>query len=393
MISRRAQQVRPFLVMEVLDRACALERRGIDVVHLEVGEPDFDAPRCVVEAACRALAQGHTHYTHSLGEPALREAICEHYAATYGASVHPDQVVVTSGTSPAMHLLFAALLDEGDEVVVSDPGYACYANLIRFVQGVPVCVRVFEEDAFQYRPEAIRAVVGERTRAVLINSPSNPTGTLLAPERMAEVAALGPYVISDEVYHGLVYEGREHSILEFTDRAFVLNGFSKAYAMTGLRLGYLIAPPEFVRPIQNVQQNLYISANSAVQRAAIAALREAGQDVARMRAIYDTRRRYMVDRLRALGLGIAVEPTGAFYVFANARHLSTDSRALAFELLERAHVGVAPGIDFGAGGEGYLRFSYANSMERIAEGLDRLERYLGDENANRTSGEDHGLHG
>ncbi|MFL7807057.1 MAG: aminotransferase class I/II-fold pyridoxal phosphate-dependent enzyme, partial [Anaerolineae bacterium] len=206
-------------------------------------------------------------------------------------------------------------------------------------------------------PEQIEARTGERTRAVLVNSPSNPTGNLLSPDRMAAIAALPTHVISDEIYHGLVYEGREHSILEFTDQAFVLNGFSKLYAMTGLRLGYLIAPPDFVRPIQKLQQNLFICANSVVQRAGIAALQGSDEDVARMLGIYDERRRFMIARLRDLGFRIPVEPTGAFYVFVNARHISDDSYALAFDILEKAHVGVTPGIDFGSNGEGYLRFS------------------------------------
>jgi aspartate/methionine/tyrosine aminotransferase len=185
-----------------------------------------------------------------------------------------------------------------------------------------------------------------------------------------------PYIVSDEIYHGLVYEGKEHSILEFTEHAFVLNGFSKLFAMTGLRLGYLIAPQPFIRPMQKLQQNFFISANAMVQRAGIAALKEAENDVLRMKAIYNQRRRLMLGRLKELGFGITVEPTGAFYVFANAKHLSHDSYTLAFDMLEQAHVGVAPGIDFGANGEGYLRFSYANSMENIEEGMNRLDRYL-----------------
>jgi aspartate/methionine/tyrosine aminotransferase len=191
-----------------------------------------------------------------------------------------------------------------------------------------------------------------------------------------EIARLSPYIISDEIYHGLVYGGREHSILEFTDRAFVLNGFSKLYAMTGLRLGYLIAPERFVRPIQKMQQNFFICASSIAQKAGIVALNETDEDVARMKGIYDRRRRFMIRRLRELGFGITVEPTGAFYVFANARHISADSHRLAFDILEKAHVGVTPGVDFGKNGEGYIRFSYANSMEKIAEGLDRIETYL-----------------
>jgi aspartate/methionine/tyrosine aminotransferase len=237
-------------------------------------------------------------------------------------------------------------------------------------------VPVYEEDGFQYRPEAIAGKTTERTKAIVINSPSNPTGNLLSQGRMQAIAKFPPIIVSDEIYHGLVYEGREHSILEFTDDAFVLNGFSKLYAMTGLRLGYLIAPKPFVRPIQKLQQNFFISANSVVQLAAIAALEQTAEDVARMRRIYDERRQYMIRRLKELGLGITVEPTGAFYVFANVKHISNDSYELAFDILEKAHVGVTPGIDFGSNGEGYLRFSYANSLENIAEGLDRLEKYL-----------------
>jgi len=368
-------------VMDVLEKAKEMERRGVHVIHLEVGEPDFDAPACVKAAACRALEEGHTHYTHSMGNFELREAIAHYYRGTYGVSVEPDQIIVTSGSSPAILLVFSALLDPGDEVIISDPHYACYPNFIKFVQGVPVSVPVLEEDGFQFRPEAIREKITARTKAIFINSPSNPTGNLLSAECMQEIANMtagpdAPMIVSDEIYHGLVYEGKDHSILEFTDRAFVLNGFSKLFAMTGLRLGYVIAPPALIRPMQKLQQNFFISANSMVQRAAIAALQCAGDDVARMKSVYDERRKFMIRRLKEIGLGITVEPTGAFYVFANAKHVSSDSYKLAFDILEKAHVGVTPGIDFGQNGEGYLRFSYANSMENIAEAMNRLEHYF-----------------
>jgi len=376
LIARRAEEITPFIVMEVLERARELERQGVDVIHLEVGEPDFDVPLAVKEATRKALDRGLTHYTHSLGDLELREAICRHYEKTYGVFIKPEQVVVTSGTSPAMMLVFSSLLERGQEVVLSDPGYSCYPNFISFLGGVPVRVPVYEKDGFQPRAEAIRERIRDQTRAILINSPSNPTGNLLSEENMKAIAGLGPYIISDEIYHGLVYEGKEHSILEFTDHAFVLNGYSKLYAMTGLRLGYLIAPERFVRPIQKMQQNFFICASSLAQRAGIAALEETGPDVAEMKRIYNQRRKFMVRRLREMGFGITVEPTGAFYVFANARHLSGDSYALAFDILEKAHVGVTPGIDFGPSGEGYLRFSYANSLQKIAEGLERIERYL-----------------
>jgi aspartate/methionine/tyrosine aminotransferase len=237
---------------------------------------------------------------------------------------------------------------------------------------------VAEEDGFQFRPKEIRQMVSPRTRAIFINSPANPTGNLLSPERMAEIAKLGPMVISDEIYHGLVYEGEEHTILEYTDESFVLNGFSKLYAMTGWRLGYVIAPPRFVRPMQKMQQNFFISASAMAQWAGVEALQneEAAEEVARMVSTYDERRRYMIQRLKKMGFGITVEPTGAFYVLANAKRFSSDSYSLAFDILHNAKVGVTPGVDFGPNCEGYIRFTYANSLENIAEGMDRLERYL-----------------
>jgi aspartate/methionine/tyrosine aminotransferase len=318
MIAKRAEEIAPFIVMEVLERARAMERQGIDVIHLEVGEPDFGIPPSVKVAVCKALEDGHTHYTHSLGDASLREAICEHYQTAYGANVNPDQVVVTSGTSPAMMLLFSALLERGDEVIISDPCYACYPNFINFLGGNPIRVPVQEADGFEYQPEAIRERITNRTRAILVNSPSNPTGNLISENTMQVISQFQPYIISDEIYHGLVYEGREHSILEFTDHAFVLNGFSKLYAMTGLRLGYLIAPKPFIRPIQKMQQNFFICANSLAQQAGIVALQDTEEAVASMKSIYDQRRRFMIKRLKALGFGITVEPTGAFYEIGRA---------------------------------------------------------------------------
>jgi aspartate/methionine/tyrosine aminotransferase len=233
-----------------------------------------------------------------------------------------------------------------------------------------------EEDGFQFRPEAVRARITPRTKAVIVNSPANPTGTVLSAERMAAIAGLGPVVVSDEIYHGLSYEGRDRSVLEFTDRAFVLNGFSKAFAMTGWRLGYLIAPAAHMPALQKIFGNFFISTNEFVQWAGVAALREAGDEARRFRDVFAGRRRAMIDGLRAIGLGVASEPTGAFYVLANARGYATDSRRLALEILEEAHVAVTPGIAFGANAEGYLRFSYAASLDRIQEGLRRIGAFL-----------------
>ena len=376
-ISRKAQEIRPFLAMDVLERAQAIEREtGVNVIHLEVGEPDFDTPPAIVDAAVRAMRDGETHYTHSLGLAELREAIATWYSTQYRVSVSPEQIIVTSGSSPAILLGLAALLDPGDEVILSDPRYACYANFIQLCDGVCVDVPVDEAEAFQYTAAQVRPHLTARTKAILINSPANPTGTLLPPAEMACIAELGPLVISDEVYHGLVYEGRAHSILECTDQALVLNGFSKLFAMTGWRLGYVIAPPSLVRPMQKLQQNLFISAGAFVQRAGIAALQQSWPDVQRMVEMYNQRRRVILAGLRDIGFGVPYDPTGAFYVFADASRFGRDSYALAFDILERAKVAVAPGIDFGLNGEGYLRFSYANSLENIHEGLRRLKQYL-----------------
>jgi len=375
-ITKKASEIPPFIVMDVLERAHELERAGRHIIHLEIGEPDFPTPACICDAACEAIRQGETHYTHSLGLIELREAICNHYLEKYGVTIEPDRILVSSGTSPALFLIFAALLEADDEIIMSDPHYPCYPNFAAFLGGRAVPIRAEEEEGFQLRSEEIKKKIGPKTRAVLINSPSNPTGNLLSAERIEEIAALGPPVISDEIYHGLVYGEKEHSILEFTDNAFVLNGFSKLYAMTGWRLGYLIAPRHFIRPLQKMQQNFYISAGSISQWAGIAALTKAGPDVERMKAVYDERRRYMMKRVRELGFGLKVEPAGAFYMLANARHFAASSYDLAFEILEKARVGVSPGIDFGQNAEGYLRFSYANSIENIREGLDRIEAFL-----------------
>ncbi|MDT8378174.1 MAG: pyridoxal phosphate-dependent aminotransferase [Desulfotignum sp.] len=376
----RCEQIKPFIVMDVMEKIHQMEAAGIDVIHMEIGEPDFDVPECVNQATRAALDCHATSYTHSLGDIRLREAIAQYHKDTYGTSVDPGQILVTSGTSPAMLLLFSALVNPGDEVIVSDPHYACYANFIHYVQGVPVFVPVFEDEGFVFTPETIESKITAKTKAIFINSPSNPTGNVIPDDRMKEIVAVaekhGVYIISDEIYHGLVYEGREHSILEYTPHAFVLNGFSKLFAMTGLRLGYLIAPLEFVRALQVLQQNFFICANSVTQLAGVAALKEAHKDTQQMKEVYNRRRLYMLQRLNDMGLAVKVPPTGAFYIFVNVKHISTDSYGLAFDILEKAHIGVTPGIDFGANGEGYLRFSYANSLENLTRGMDRMAGYL-----------------
>ncbi|MCU0723745.1 MAG: pyridoxal phosphate-dependent aminotransferase, partial [Planctomycetes bacterium] len=376
MPSRKSEEIPPFIVMDVLDRACTMDRAGADVVHMEVGEPDFPTPAKIVEAGHRALEKGYTHYTHSLGDPDLREALARFYKRSYGVDADPGRMLCTMGSSPAMLLAFAALLDPGDEVILPDPGYACYPNMIRFVGGTPVPVKVRGENGFQYEPSEIRKKIGPRTKAVIVNSPANPTGCVTSAEVLREIAGLGPLVISDEIYHGMTYEGECRSILEFTPNAFVLGGFSKRWAMTGWRLGWVIAPAAYVRPLQKMQQNFFISPASFVQRAGIVALDEEHPEIPAMIRTYDERRRFLVPELKRLGFGVPVMPRGAFYVFADVRRFTRDCYAFAFEILEKARVAVTPGVDFGRMSEGYVRFSYAASLERIREGVRRLEAFL-----------------
>jgi aspartate/methionine/tyrosine aminotransferase len=378
-VSQRAQAMPPFLVMEVLERAAELQRQGRSIIHLEVGEPDFDTPRVVVEAAERALRDGRTHYTHSLGHPELREAIAEWQRNQNGVDISPGRIVVTMGSSSAMLLVFAALLDVASEVLLTDPHYACYPNFIAAFGGVPVRVPVEEADGFQWDAAAAARHLTPKTRALVVNSPANPTGTITTPERLQALAAMvgdRATIISDEIYHGLVYRGRAHSMLEFCPDAVVISGFSKLFAMTGWRLGYAIVPDWLVRPVQKLQQNLFISPPDFPQFAAIAALRHAQEDVARMRLEYDARRRLVLDRLQQMGLAVLTEPLGAFYVFVNVSAYTNDVYSFAFELLEEAGVAVTPGVDFGPRGEGYVRISYANSQANLSAAMDRLAQFL-----------------
>ncbi|WP_300164379.1 pyridoxal phosphate-dependent aminotransferase [Solidesulfovibrio sp.] len=371
------KDITSFLVMDILERAQAIEAAGKRVIHLEIGEPDFDIPDCVKEAAKKAVAEGRTHYTHSLGVLELRESICRLFADEYGVTISPERILVTGGTSPAMLLTFGVLARPGGHILLTDPAYACYPNFLRFTGLTPRYVPVAEEDGFQFTPGAIMEAVDGLTAGILLNSPANPTGTLTPDETYEAACASGVPVISDEIYHGLTYGGRARSALEFSEDALVLNGFSKRFAMTGLRLGYLVAPKSMMGILQKLQQNLFICASSVAQWAGVAALSKEGLEAAEaMRRTYDARRKVLLAGLEKLGLAPRTEPTGAFYVFVRADHLNPDSLALAYDILEKAHVGVTPGIDFGPGGEGHLRFSYANSLENIEEGLDRLGRYI-----------------
>jgi aspartate/methionine/tyrosine aminotransferase len=376
--SLRAQSIDPFLAMEVMERAFELERAGAQVIHLEIGEPEFSAPAAAVEAARHALASEPSRYTDSRGTLELREAIARSHTERSGIEVAPERVLVAAGTSPALLLVFTYLLDPGDEVVLGTPHYACYPNLIRAAGGVPVFVETRAEDGYPLRAVDVRRALTSRTRAIVVSSPANPTGAIQTRANLEALHALGVPLVSDEIYDGLVYDGaRVTSALELSDDVFVLDGFSKRYAMTGFRLGYAIAPKGAQRALQSLAQNLFISVASFAQRAGIAALEHGAATTVAMREAYGGRRSLLIDGLTRLGFAVPVAPRGAFYVFADARHFGTDSRKLASRLLEQAHVAVTPGIDFGAAGEGFLRFSCTAPDAQIHEALERIARVLG----------------
>jgi aspartate/methionine/tyrosine aminotransferase len=375
----RTRALRPFLAMEVMERAVELSAAGALVLHLGLGEPDAPPPPEAVAAASRALAEGATRYTDSRGLRALREAIAADKERRTGVAVDPDRVLVTSGTSPAMLVVFSVLIEPGDEVILPAPYYPCYPNFVRLCGGTPVAVPCDPADGFALRAERVRAAITPRTRAIVVASPANPTGAVQDLESLRALAALGLPIVSDEIYDGLVYGGaRAPSALETgAPDVFVLDGFSKRYAMTGFRLGYAIAPTlDVARTFQVLGQNLFLSASEFVQHAGIAALRFGEPTVRAMRERYGRQRDRMLAGLASLGLRVAVPPAGAFYVLADARHVDPDSRRLAFRILEEAHVAVTPGIDFGDAAEGYLRFCYAVSDETLDAALARMRPVL-----------------
>ncbi len=362
--------------MEVLERAQELQRQGRSVIHLEVGEPDFPTPEPICDAAERALRQGHTHYTHSLGTLRLRDAIARRYAATCGVKISPDCVMVTCGSSQAMLMAFGALIRPGDEVIFATPHYPCYPNFIRFFGGTAVEVPTDASDGYRLDPSRVKNAVTDRTRLLLLNSPANPTGAVLDADRITALADIGVPILSDEIYRCIVYSGDAPSALSVTENAIVVDGFSKRYSMTGWRLGYIVAPQPMMRTLQTMQQNFMISAGAFVQEAAVTALDQGDPATAEMVGAYRTRRDLMVALFRSLGFGIPTLPAGAFYVFADASRFTRDSLAFAFELLECAGVAVAPGIDFGEAGRACVRLCYAASETDILEAARRISTYL-----------------
>ncbi len=368
---------------DVLARAKALEAQGREIIHLEIGEPDFDTPAHIVEAAVRALHEGHTHYTPAAGIPELREAIARHIRRSRGIDVGPEHVVVTPGAKPIMFFTILALLESGDEAIYPNPGFPIYESMIRFVGATPVPLPLREENGFRFDPDEFRRLVTDRTRLIILNSPQNPTGGVLTREDLEAVAEVARErditVLSDEVYERILYEGEHVSIAALPDmqpRTVLLDGFSKTYAMTGWRLGYGVMPVELAEQITKLMVNSNSCTAAFTQWAGIAALEGPQDATVAMVAAFRERRDVIVEGLNRIPGFRCARPAGAFYVFPNVEGTGIPSAELADYLLETAGVAVLDGACFGEYGKGYLRLSYANSVENIRRALERIEEAL-----------------
>lgn len=380
MKATRMNNIRPFYVMEILEKAFAMEAAGQPVIHLEMGEPDFPTPTPIVQAGIQALESGQTRYVQAMGLPQLRRLIADYYPEACRPAV--ERVAVTPGSSAALQLVFATLLNEGDKVLLADPGYPCNANFIRLYGGIPVQVPCGADNNYQLTAQSIRDNWTERCRAVLIGTPSNPSGSVVSPEEMSRIAEtvreLGGTLVVDEIYHGLIYDADVRTALHDGDDIFVVNSFSKHYGMTGWRLGWLIAPDNYIDEITRLCQNLFISASTPAQYAALRAFDDdTSIELERRRQRFQQRRDYIVPALRELGFKIPVTPQGAFYVYADCSQFSDDSDAFSLDMLDKALVGCTPGKDFGQYQfNSHVRFSYANTMENLQIAVDRLDKYL-----------------
>jgi aspartate/methionine/tyrosine aminotransferase len=376
--ARRAAEIEPFEVMDVLSRAQALERAGRRVVHMEIGEPDFTAPAPVVEAGIRAMREGRTAYTATLGLTSLREAIAQHYRKRFSVEVDPGCIAITSGASGGLLTVSALYVDAGDEILVPDPGYPGYRHFVRAFEGAAKILPVSARTDFQPTLEMVRAAWGARTKGLLLGSPSNPTGTLISRAELERIAAFiaerRGVLLVDEIYQGLVYGMEPWTAFGLPGEVVLVNSFSKYFCMTGWRLGWVVLPPEALRGFEKLAQHLFISAPAAAQHAAVSAFSPESVSILEERRTEFARRRdFLLPALKAAGLSIPAEPHGAFYVYADC---GGDARRYAKELLEKEAVAATPGVDFGANAtERFVRFAYTRSMADLEEAARRIARF------------------
>jgi len=382
-VATRMGDVAPFHVIDILTRAKRLEAEGRDIVHMEVGEPDFPTPPAIIAAAQAAIANGKTTYTPALGIPELREAIAGYYHSRYGVTVPASRIIVTPGASGGLLLALACLAEPGKEWLLTDPGYPCNRNFVRIFEGVPKSIPVGEESNFQPTLADIEANWSDSTAGVLLASPVNPTGTMLSLDQISAFAdsirEKGGHFILDEIYQGLTYDNETSTALQCCDDVWIVQSFSKYFQMTGWRLGWLVVPEEFTRHIEKLSQNLFLSPSAPAQYAALAAFEPATLDLVEMRRLEFKRRRdFLSAELTRIGFRIVARPEGAFYIYADCSAFTDDSFEFAMTLLEQAGVAIAPGLDFGINQPArYVRFSYTTSIERLTEAVTRIERFLG----------------
>ncbi len=381
MIASRLNQIAPFRVMQLMERAKALEAQGLKVVHFEVGEPDFDTAAPIVRAGQAALTDGHTRYTQALGTPALRERISAYYEQTAGVQVSPERIVVTSGASGGLLLLAGLLLNPGDELLMPDPGYPCNEVFVGLVNAIPARIDVEAADGFQVTPDALAAAWSERSRGLLLGSPANPTGALVSRERLATLIDMvherqGLFLL-DEIYQGLIYgdgQPEYRTGLSVQPDIFVLNSFSKYFGMTGWRLGWMVVPEACVDGVSRLAQNLFISPSSIAQHAALAAFEPQAIEIHESRRQrYARRRDQLASGLRDLGLEIPVDPQGAFYLYVDVSSTGLDSESFCWKLIDEYQVAVTPGVDFGHHlADRFVRFAYTTAEDDIDLGLTRI---------------------
>ncbi|RZI43234.1 pyridoxal phosphate-dependent aminotransferase [Herbaspirillum sp. HC18] len=383
-LASRLANIAPFHVMELAKMAAELERQGRSIIHMGIGEPDFTAAPPVVDAAARAMQDRKLQYTSAVGIPSLREAIAEHYQRVYGLQISPGRIVVTAGASAALLLACAALVDKGAEVLMPDPSYPCNRHFVAAFDGCAKMIPSGPEQRFQLSDEVVRAQWTERTRGVLLASPSNPTGTSIPHAELAKIVmtvrAKGGFTIVDEIYQGLTYDEEPFSALSLGDDVVVINSFSKYFNMTGWRLGWLVVPEYLVPQIEKLAQNLFICASSIAQHAGVACFSPESIAIYEERkAEFKRRREYIVPALRQLGFKVPVTPDGAFYVYADCSALADDADRLTIDMLNQAGVVLVPGLDFGPfTARQYIRLSYATSMENLHEAVGRLEQFFKD---------------
>ena len=381
--ARRLADIEPFHVVELLTRARQLESEGRDIIHMEVGEPDFPTPEPITKAAVAAIQGGKTLYTQALGLPELRTAISDFYRERYGVAVAASRIAITNGASGALNLAFAALANPGDEWLLADPGYPCNRHILRTYEGCPISMPVGPDSNFQPTPAMLRQYWNEKTAGLLVASPANPTGTLLT---LAEIEALAAvcrnkqgHFLVDEIYHGLTYEIAAPTACAAGDDIWVINSFSKYFQMTGWRLGWMVIPETYVRDVEKLAQNLVLCPSTPAQHAALAAF--APDTIAILeerRAEFRHRRDFLAPALEAIGFRVTARPEGAFYLYCDCSALADDSFTLARDLLEKTGVAATPGLDFGSNApEKHIRFAYTTGVPRLAEAVERLRRYFG----------------